>query len=86
MPLASQDTLDIFGSQGSIHVSSLNQGIIRFKTSNGERVETLPPAANFHQPLIDDFTQAVLDGRDPTGQRRSGPRVATMEAEIYRWS
>ena len=79
-----QDTLDIFGSQGSIHVASLNEGIVRVKMGNDERLETLPPAANFHQPLIDDFTKAVLDQTDPKVSGEAGRAVARIEAEIYR--
>lgn len=79
-----QDTLDIFGSQGSIHVASLNEGTVRIKTSAGERVEALPPAANFHEPLIDDFTNAVLNGTSPSVTAEIGREVARIEAEIYR--
>jgi predicted dehydrogenase len=79
-----QDTLRIFGSQGSIHVATLNEGNVLIKTSAGERLETLPPAPNFHQPLIDDFTQAVLQEKDPTVTGEIGREVARIEAEIYR--
>jgi len=79
-----QDTLDIFGSKGSIHVASLNEGSVRVKTGDGERLETLPPAANFHQPLIDDFTNAVLNQTVPRVSGEMGREVAKIEAEIYR--
>ena len=79
-----QDTLDIFGSQGSIHVACLNEGNLRIKTGDSERLEMLPPAANFHQPLIDDFTQAALDQKDPKVGGEIGREVARIEAEIYR--
>ena len=79
-----RDTFDIYGSQGSIHVSSLNEGNIRVWTSAGERLETLPPALNFHQPLIDDFTKAVLQQTVPKVNGETGREVARIEAEIYR--
>lgn len=78
-----QDTLDLFGSQGSIHVSSLNEGNVRIKTGDGERVEPLPPASNFHQPLIDDFARAVLDGTVPKVSGEMGREVSRIEDEIY---
>jgi predicted dehydrogenase len=79
-----QDTLDIFGSRGSIHVAPLNKGTIKIKSSGaGERVEAHPPHSNLHQPLIDDFTQAVLNDRDPQVQGRRGREVARVEEEIY---
>lgn len=79
-----QDTLDVFCSRGSIHVAVLNEGRVRVVTSEGERVEALPPATNFHQPLIDDFTNAVLDDREPRVDGAIGREVARIEAEIYR--
>lgn len=79
-----QDTLDIFGSDGSLHVAVLNEGTIKIKTGGGERVETHPPHANFHQPLIDDFAQAIMNRRDPQVDGHVGREVARIEEEIYR--
>jgi predicted dehydrogenase len=79
-----QDTLDIFGSEGSIHVASLNEGTVRVQTRNGERLEALPPHSNFHQPLIDDFTDAILKKTKPKVGGEAGREVARIEAAIYR--
>jgi predicted dehydrogenase len=79
----SQDTIDIFGSDGSIHIPVLNQGTMRIKTAEGERTETHPPHSNLHQPLIDDFTQAVLTDTGPQVDGTVGCAVAKIEAEIY---
>lgn len=81
--LESQDTLDIFASQGSIHVPVLNKGLFRVKTADGERTETHPPHPNFHYPHIDDFTRAVLQNRDPAVGGDIGREVARIEAAIY---
>ena len=78
-----QDTLSIFGSLGSIHVSVLNEGRVRVRTTEGERVETHPPHSNLHQPLIDDFARAVLENREPQVSGRVGLEVARIEEEIY---
>ena len=79
----SQDTIDIFGSDGSIHIPVLNQGMMRIKSAAGERIETHAPHSNLHQPLIDDFTQAVLANREPQVDGAVGYDVAKIEAEIY---
>ncbi|HEX8137018.1 MAG TPA: Gfo/Idh/MocA family oxidoreductase [Pyrinomonadaceae bacterium] len=78
-----QDTLDIFGSEGSIHVGVLNEGTVRIRTGAGERLETHAPHQNLHQPLIEDFAQALLEGRAPRVDGRVGLEVARIEEEIY---
>lgn len=79
----SQDTLRIFGSEGSIHISSLNRGELQLKTASGERIEDHPPDANIHLPLIADFASAVLDQREPKVGGAIGREVARLEEEIY---
>lgn len=82
----SQDTLDIFGSRGSIHVPILNAGTMRVTSDAGERVETHPPDANFHGPLIRDFAEAVINDREPAVGGATGRMVAQIEEEIYQTS
>jgi predicted dehydrogenase len=79
-----QDTLEIFGSQGSIRVAVLNEGNILVKSKQGERAEAWPPAANFHLPLIEDFTNAVLHQAEPKVGGEIGREVNRIEDEIYR--
>ena len=78
------DTLNIYGTTGSINISALNEGNIAVKNQDGERNETHPPAGNLHQPLIDDFVQAVFGNREPQVNGRQGREVAKVEAEIYK--
>jgi predicted dehydrogenase len=78
-----KDTINIFGSLGSIRVPVLNEGKLQVVTKSGERWETLSPAANLHAPLIEDFTNAVLNDREVTVSGEIGRTVATIEAEIY---
>ena len=78
-----QDTLTIFGTDGSIHVESLNAGVMRVRRGSHETVESLPPHANLHQPLIEDFTVAVLAKRTPTVTGEIGRAVAVVEERIY---
>jgi predicted dehydrogenase len=77
-----QDPLDIFGTDGSIHVPVLNDGRLKVKTIDGEREEFHPPAANIHQPLIDDFALAVLENRDPVVSGDNGLAVAEVQAQM----
>lgn len=78
-----QDTLDIFATRGSIHVPVLNQAEIRIKTTNGERTEFHVNHQNVHQPLIADFTQAVLENREPQVSGETGRLIALLEDKIY---
>jgi predicted dehydrogenase len=79
----SQDTLGIFGSEGSVHIPVLNRGQMLIRTAEGEHEEWRPPHANIHQPLIEDFTRAVLDDRAPQVGGGIGREVARIEEEIY---
>src|SRR5215813_13381637 len=78
-----QDTFDLYGSRGSLHVPVLNKGEIRVVTENGERVELHPPAANIHQPLIEDFINALLNNREPQVDGQIGKAVAEIVEKIY---
>lgn len=78
-----RDSLNIFGSLGSIRVSILNEGKIRVVGKLGERYEVHPPAANLHAPLIEDFVKAVLTNREPAVSGATGRAVAIVEEEIY---
>jgi len=81
--LEPQDTLDLFGTQGSIHIAVLNKGEMRIKRGDHERIESHPPAPNVHQPLIEDFVAAVLADREPEVSGAIGRAIAKMEEEIY---
>ena len=78
-----QDTLDIYGTRGSIHVAVLNQGEIRIMSGGATRAESHPPAPNLHRPLIEDFIKAVVENRAPVVTGEMGRAVAEIEAEIY---
>jgi len=78
-----QDTLQVFGTRGSVHIDELNAGSLRIRTGNQSRVESHPPAANIHRPLIDDFVEALLTDREPAVTGEIGRAVAAIEDEIY---
>ena len=81
-----QDTLDVYGSGGSIHIPVLNAGQLRVVTGAGEREESHPPAANIHQPLIEDFARSIIENRKPVVDGYIGRVVAELEDEITRQS
>lgn len=79
-----KDTLEIFGTKGTVSVPVLNKETIIIKTENGERTEIHPNHANVHQPLIEDFTNAVLNDREPQITAETGKIIAELEDEIYK--
>jgi|YelNatPaOPRAMG01_1025707.scaffolds.fasta_scaffold00027_57 predicted dehydrogenase len=79
-----QDTLAIFGSEGSIHVPILNEGTLRLHRHGTVRAERHPPHPNLHLPLIEDFARAVREDRPPAVPGEIGREVARIEELIYR--
>ncbi|MFN0087171.1 MAG: Gfo/Idh/MocA family protein [Blastocatellia bacterium] len=79
----SRDTLDLFGSEGSIHIPVLNRGEIVITGPSGERSEIHPPHSNLHQPLIEDFIDALRINRPPAVDGEAGREVARIEEAIY---
>lgn len=78
-----RDTLDIFGTKGTLHVPVLNSGTLVIKTEKGERTEHHPSHQNSHLPLIEDFTNAVLEKRTPTVDGFVGKEVSQVLDKIY---
>lgn len=79
----SRDSVDIFGTEGAIHVANLNAGEVVIHGRSGSNTEKHPPARNFHEPLIRDFAEAVLAGRQPVVTGAVGLDVALIEDRIY---
>ena len=78
-----RDTLDVYGTAGSVHVPVLNDGSIQLVTTGGSREERLPPHVNLHQPLVEDFVGAVRGRRDPTVSGAIGLEVSRVLDAIY---
>ena len=77
------DTLDIYGTKGSVRVPVLDEGTIIVKTGTEVRTEKHPNHSNFHQPLIDDFVNAVLDNGKPAVTGETGLEVNKILDRIY---
>jgi predicted dehydrogenase len=81
---APRDTVDIYAARGSLHVANLNAGDLKIAGLDGDRLESHPPAANLHQPLVDEFVRAVMTGREPAVTGETGRAVAAIEDAVYR--
>ena len=81
--LESRDSLDVYGSKGSVHVPTLNKGNMVIQTRQTEQSEKHPSHPNLHLPLVKDFTDAVLEDREPTVNQEIGYMVQCLEDEIY---
>jgi predicted dehydrogenase len=77
------DSLDLYGSEGSVHVPVLNRGSLRVITGGKERREDHPPHDNLHQPIIEDFTRAVLNGQEPEVGGEVGSEVQRLIEAVY---
>jgi predicted dehydrogenase len=78
------DTLDVFGTHGSVRVASLNRGDLVVRARGAERLESCPPAPNVHRPLVEEFVDAVGSHRDPEVDGAVGRAVAAIQDQIYR--
>jgi predicted dehydrogenase len=78
-----KDTLDIYGTKGSIHVPVLNNGEMLVRSGTNERTELHPPAQNTHMPLIRQFAEAALNDTSPAVGGDAGRQVAAITDQIY---
>ena len=78
-----QDTLHIFGREGSIHIPKLNGSELCIIRRGTEAVEQHPAPGNLHQPLIEQFITAVLHGDEPVVGGQSGREVNRLLEAIY---
>ena len=79
----SQDTLDLFGTKGSIRIKSLTSGDMILRGGGVERTESHPPARNVHLPLVEDFVEAVQARRAPAVDGHVARAVAVIQDAIY---
>ena len=78
-----RDTLDIYGSEGSIHVPVLNAGTITIITDKGTRVEEYPNHSNVHLPLIENFADSVIHDKEPAVTGKMGREITRILDTIY---
>jgi predicted dehydrogenase len=59
-----RDQFRIIGEEGEINLDPLNSPELRLNLRDESRVENLPPHANLHYPVVENFVDAVL-ANDP---------------------
>ena len=79
-----RDTLDVFGSEGSIHAARVNGPELRVLRGGEQSVEQHPLPDNVHLPLIQQFVDAVLDGGRPVVDGAAGRDVNRVLDAVYR--
>lgn len=79
-----QDALDIYGSEGSIHVPNLNKGNLILWSPEEKKEELYPPHSNLHQPLIEAFVKALIDKRPFAVHGEVGRDVNWMLEAVYK--
>jgi predicted dehydrogenase len=79
-----RDTLDIFGSEGSIHVARLNGPELRVIRGGEQIVEQHPLPDNVHLPLVQQFVDAVLNRGRPVVDGAAGLAVNRVLEAVYR--
>lgn len=79
----SRDSLDIYGTDGSIHVPVLNAGEFVVRTAEGERREVHPRAENPHLPLVEDFIRSIKEDRPPAVTGEEAAEVNRVIAAVY---
>ena len=78
-----RDTLEIYGTKGSIHIPVLNKGEISVVVNGETRSESYPTSVNTHMPLIEDFVTSVQNGLPPAVDGDTGRQVAKFIDQIY---
>ncbi|MBD3293558.1 MAG: hypothetical protein GF393_11585 [Armatimonadia bacterium] len=80
------DDLIIRGTEGTIVARPYDRAPLVLLRGGEEEQFDLPPADNWHYPLIDDFTRALLGGREPEFSGRDGLQASRMMEGCYRSS
>jgi predicted dehydrogenase len=79
-----QDTLDLFGSEGTIHIEKLNGSELLIKRRGNETLELHPVPENAHLPLIQQFVESVLRDGQPVVDGPAGRAVNRVLEAVYR--
>jgi predicted dehydrogenase len=80
------DELEIFGSSGKVTVETLNEGTLKVATGSDSATVERPPHTNIHQPLVEDFADAIREGRKPRITGRTGRLTSRVLEAAYRAS
>lgn len=78
------DRLEIIGTDGRLSTDDLNGAELLVVQGDVATTETHPPPANFHAPLIADFTEAIEQHRAPTVNGPIGLATNKLIQTAYR--
>ena len=77
------DTLYIFGSEGSIHMPAFGTGELFLKKGEQTVKEHHPPNPNGHLPMIESFCRSVINDEEPLVGGPIGLAVQKIEDAVY---
>lgn len=75
--------MEIVGTEGRLRWSPYDTGPVSVTIGRETRELDLPPAANVHVPLIEDFVAAVREGREPVCPIAEAAKVDKLMDAIY---
>jgi len=76
-----RDQFRIIGEDGEISLDPLNGPELRVTDTAGSRTELLPPHANLHFPIVENFVDAIL-ANDPTRVACPAEQAAWVDRTI----
>lgn len=76
--------MDIIGSEGRLRWSPYDTGKVQLTLGRDVRELELPPSANVHTPLVEDFVAAVMEDRAPVSPVSEAARTNDVIDAIYR--
>ena len=78
-----RDQFRIIGEDGEINLDPLNGPELRVTNTGGSRTELLPPHANLHFPIVENFVDAIL-ANDPARLACPAEQAAWVDWTIDR--
>ena len=78
------DEFEIVGADGRVSLLPLDGPTLTITAAGKTTEEKLPPPANRHEPLIRDFSSALLEKREPVVSGSEGRKTTLIMDAIYR--
>jgi predicted dehydrogenase len=79
-----RDELFVAGTEGEADLTPLNGPSLKIRLVDRSWSEELPPHANLHYPMVEDFVRAVLDGKPLTSSGATAIETDRVIAAAYR--
>lgn len=77
------DEIQILGTKAEVILSPCDGPEMEIKTENTAKSRLMPKLANAHYPLIDDFTEAILQDHSPRFSGRDGLKATKIMTAAY---